>query len=89
MKATNVETINWPIPDSLRAERSSNATRFLARWQSGVETLSGYALQKLRLELAPVIDHIFPLSEAQRTQKLSQSGHVRGKIVLRVNDQTS
>jgi hypothetical protein len=24
-----------------------------ARWQSGVETLSGYALQKLRLELAP------------------------------------
>jgi hypothetical protein len=24
-----------------------------ARWQSGVGTLSGYALQKLRLELAP------------------------------------
>jgi hypothetical protein len=24
-----------------------------AHWQSGVETLSGYSLQKLRLELAP------------------------------------
>jgi NADPH:quinone reductase-like Zn-dependent oxidoreductase len=34
--------------------------------------------------LAPVIDRILPLSEARRAQELSQSGHTRGKIVLRV-----
>jgi NADPH:quinone reductase-like Zn-dependent oxidoreductase len=40
-------------------------------------------------KLAPVIDRILPLSEAGRAHELSQSGHVRGKIVLRVKDQTS
>ena len=39
--------------------------------------------------LAPVIDRILPLSEARRAHELSQTGHVRGKIVLRVKDQTS
>ena len=34
--------------------------------------------------LAPVIDRILPLSEARRAQELSQSGHTRGKLVLRV-----
>ena len=40
-------------------------------------------------KLAPVIDRIIPLSEVRRAHELSQSGHVRGKIVLRVKDQTS
>jgi len=40
-------------------------------------------------KLAPVIDRILPLSEAGRAHELSQSGHVRGKIGLRVKDQTS
>jgi len=40
-------------------------------------------------KLAPVIDRILPLSEAGRAHELSQSGHIRGKIVLRVKDQTS
>jgi len=35
-------------------------------------------------KLAPVIDRILPLSEARRAHQLSQSGHTRGKIVLRV-----
>lgn len=59
MKATNAETFNWSIPESLRAERRSNATTFLAHWQSSVETPSGYASQKLRLELAPSVSHAF------------------------------
>jgi hypothetical protein len=59
MKATNAEPLNWPIPESLRAERRSNATKFFARWQSGVETLSGHALQKLRLEFAPSVSDAF------------------------------
>ena len=42
-------------------------------------------------KLAPVIDRILPLSEARRAHELSQSGHTRGKIVLRVKngDRTS
>jgi hypothetical protein len=45
-----------------RAHRTKHVTRPIpaaspsllkARWQSGVETLSGHVLQKLRLELAP------------------------------------
>ena len=59
MKATNAEPSNRPISEPLRAERHSNATKFLARWQSGVEMLSGYAMQKLRLELAPSVSHAF------------------------------
>jgi NADPH:quinone reductase-like Zn-dependent oxidoreductase len=37
-------------------------------------------------KLKPTVDRILPLSEARRAHELSQSGHVRGKIVLRVND---
>ena len=58
---TNCEPINCPIPESLRTGRRSNGTKLLARWQSGVETLSGYALQKLRLELAPSVSDAFTM----------------------------
>jgi NADPH:quinone reductase-like Zn-dependent oxidoreductase len=37
-------------------------------------------------ELKPIIDRILPLSEARRAHDLSQNGHIRGKIVLRVKD---
>jgi NADPH:quinone reductase-like Zn-dependent oxidoreductase len=37
-------------------------------------------------KLAPVIDRILPLSEVRRAHELSQSGHTRGKIVLRVTN---
>jgi hypothetical protein len=56
---TNYRPINCPIPESLRAERRSNATLFVVRWQSGVETLLGCASQKLRLELAPSVPDAF------------------------------
>jgi NADPH:quinone reductase-like Zn-dependent oxidoreductase len=36
--------------------------------------------------LAPVIDRILPLSEVRRAHELSESGHTRGKMVLRVKD---
>jgi len=35
-------------------------------------------------KLRPSVETILPLSEARRAQELSQEGHVRGKIVLRV-----
>ena len=37
-------------------------------------------------KLKPTIDRILPLSEARRAHELSQNGHVRGKIVLRVKE---
>ena len=37
-------------------------------------------------KLKPIIDRILPLSEARRAHELSQNGHIRGKIVLRVKD---
>jgi NADPH:quinone reductase-like Zn-dependent oxidoreductase len=37
-------------------------------------------------KLAPVIDRILPFSEVRRAHDLSQSGHTRGKIVLRVKN---
>ena len=37
-------------------------------------------------KLRPTIDRILPLSEARRAHELSQSGHARGKIVLRVKE---
>jgi NADPH:quinone reductase-like Zn-dependent oxidoreductase len=37
-------------------------------------------------KLRPIIDRILPLSEARRAHELSESRHVRGKIVLRVKD---
>jgi NADPH:quinone reductase-like Zn-dependent oxidoreductase len=38
--------------------------------------------------LKPTVDRILPLSEARRAHELSQTGHARGKIVLRVKDCT-
>jgi NADPH:quinone reductase-like Zn-dependent oxidoreductase len=37
-------------------------------------------------KLRPTVDRILPLSEARRAHELGQSGHVRGKIILRVKD---
>ena len=33
-----------------------------------------------------MVDRILPLLEARLAHELSQSGHTRGKIVLRVNE---
>jgi hypothetical protein len=53
MKFTNAKRMNLPIRELLRAESCDGVMNFRAQWQTAVETLSGHALQKLRLELAP------------------------------------
>ena len=37
-------------------------------------------------DLKPVVTTILPLAEAARAHELSQTGHVRGKIVLQVSN---
>jgi NADPH:quinone reductase-like Zn-dependent oxidoreductase len=32
----------------------------------------------------PIVEAVFPLDEARHAQELSQTGHARGKIVLKV-----
>jgi len=51
MNSTNAERVNLPIRKSLRVESCGDPMNFRARGQTAVETVSGYALQKLRLEL--------------------------------------
>ncbi len=36
--------------------------------------------------LRPTIETVLPLAEAREAQRLSRAGHVRGKIVLRVEE---
>ena len=37
-------------------------------------------------QIHPVINSVLPLREARQSQDLSQTGHARGQLVLRVGD---
>jgi hypothetical protein len=58
MNSTNAKRMNQPIRELLLAETSGDVTNFHARWQTAVETVSGRALQKLRLKLAPPVSEL-------------------------------
>ena len=58
MKFTNAERMNLPTRELLRAESCGDVMNFRARWQTAVETVSGHALQKLRLELAHSVSEL-------------------------------
>jgi len=58
MNSINTERMNLLIRESLRAESCSDPIDFRARWQTALETVSGYTLQKLRLELAPSVSDL-------------------------------
>ena len=55
MNSTRVQRLNLPIRELLPADSRAEAMTVRARWQTTVETVSGHALQKLRLELAPSV----------------------------------
>ena len=52
MNPTNAEQMTLPIRDLLRTKNCGDEMAFRTRWQTAVETVSGHASQKLRLELA-------------------------------------
>jgi len=58
MKSTNEDRMNLPIRQSLGAESCGDVMNFCARWQTAVETVSGNALRKLRLELAHFVSEL-------------------------------
>src|SRR6202030_1339348 len=86
-KGGNLLSLVQPPSDEKAKELGVRAA-FVASHPSGAQ-LAEIAKIIDSGKLAPVIDRILPLSEARRAHELSQSGHVRGKIVLRVKDQTS
>jgi hypothetical protein len=51
MNSATAELMNLPTPESPRADSCNDVTSLRARWQTAVETVSGYASQKLRLDL--------------------------------------
>ncbi len=55
MNSKNAQLMNLPIRELLPAKSPADAMTFHARWQTAVETVSGYTLQKLRLEFAPSV----------------------------------
>jgi hypothetical protein len=52
MNSINGEQANLPIRELPRAESRAGVISFRAGWQTVLETVSGHALQKRRLELA-------------------------------------
>jgi hypothetical protein len=54
--------MNLPIRELLPAESHADSMTFRARWQTTVKTVSGHALQKLRLELAPSVSKFLDTS---------------------------
>src|SRR5258707_2156176 len=75
-------------PSEEKAQELGVRAAFVAGHPSGAQ-LAEIAKMIDSGKLAPVINRILPLSEVRRAHELSQSGHVRGKIILRVKDQTS
>jgi NADPH:quinone reductase-like Zn-dependent oxidoreductase len=86
-KGGNLVSLVQP-PSEEKAEELGVRATFVAGHPSGAQ-LAEIAKMIDSGKLAPIIDRILPLSEARRAHELSQSGHVRGKIALRVKDQTS
>jgi hypothetical protein len=62
MNSTSAERVNLMMRESVQAERCDRVINFRVRWQTAVETVSGYALQKLRFELAPSVSKLLGIS---------------------------
>jgi len=83
-KGGNLVSLVQP-PSEEKAKELGVRAAFVAGHPSGAQLVE---IAKLidSGELKPVIDRILPLSEVRRAHELSQSGHTRGKIVLRVKN---
>lgn len=72
-------------PDTKKATQFGVRSAFVWSQPNGKE-LAEIATLIDSGHLKVVLDRIVPLSEARRAHELSQSGHARGKIVLRVKE---
>jgi NADPH:quinone reductase-like Zn-dependent oxidoreductase len=72
-------------PDDEKARKFSVRSAFVWSQPNGKQLAHIAALIDSG-DLKIVLDRILPLSEARRAHELSQNGHARGKIVLRVKE---
>lgn len=73
-------------PDDYVDSRACDATFFSMRpTKEGLETLNEWLTSK---KLKPVISEIYPFNEkaVQAAHEKSESGHVRGKLILKIKD---
>lgn len=78
---TLVSTVEEPPADKAAAMEVRGKT-FMA--QTRADELAQLAALVDSGHLRPAVETVLPLSEARRAHELSQSGHTRGKIVLKV-----
>jgi NADPH:quinone reductase-like Zn-dependent oxidoreductase len=76
-----VSILQPPSPEKAAAHGVRCAHTFV---QPNVEQLNEIAKLVDSGKLKPIIEKVFPIREARAAQELSATGHVRGKIVLRV-----
>ena len=78
-----VSTLQAPLVEQLRA-LGVRGVNFMA------QTMPDQLVELARLvdtgEVIPHIEAILPLSEARRAHEISEAGHVRGKLVLRIDE---
>jgi NADPH:quinone reductase-like Zn-dependent oxidoreductase len=71
-------------PPSQQEAEANGVRQAFVRGQSNAAQLAEIANLIDSGELMVVVETVLPLSQAHRAQELSQAGHIRGKIVLRV-----
>ena len=76
-----VSIIDLPSPEEATAHGARQAFVFV---QPNAAQLDEIAKLVDSGKLRPIVETVLPLSEARRAHELSQTGHTRGKIVLRV-----
>lgn len=80
---TLVSTVSLSVSNSA-AERGVRGELMLVR--PDARELAQIAALIEAGDLRPLVSNIIPLAEAARGHEMSQTGHVRGKIVIRVRD---
>jgi NADPH:quinone reductase-like Zn-dependent oxidoreductase len=71
-------------PPSQQEADANGVYRAFIRAQSNAAQLAEIAELVDSGEMSPIVETVLPLSEARHAQELSQAGHIRGKIVLKI-----
>ena len=72
-------------PSAEKAKELGVRAAFVASHPNGAQLAEIAHLIDSR-KLKPIVERILPLLEVRRAHELSQGGHTRGKIVLRVKE---
>ncbi|HEX9012624.1 MAG TPA: zinc-binding dehydrogenase, partial [Anaerolineaceae bacterium] len=74
-------TVAGPVPEEKARQMGLRAAR---GGRSGAEVLPQISALIEADLVKPVVGEVFPLAEAARAQALSQAGHGRGRMILKI-----